>query len=188
MPTCGYLSEVMALLGAWITSPLCAFSAFVAMRCIRNAVRQQGPFILSPATGMAVNAMANAGDSLRAAAINMCLLPGGLAFSGSWLLDGDDKKKERIDKLLKLMDDYDVVLLNELWGCWWSSFHTHFYQRAIERGFYVCASPVRFPTQLFPSTPGLSLYLLLSAVALKYCLLDCCLHECRLESSWILAM
>lgn len=179
MPTCGVLSEVanadddlcagvMALVVAWIASPLGAFVFFVLILCIRNAVTPQRPFILSPTTGMAATAVAGAGGTLRAVAINMCLLPGGLAFSGSWLLDGDDKKKERIDKLLKHMDDYDIVLLNELWGCWWSSFHTHFYQRAIERGFHVCASPVDPPHTSSPSHPHLSLHLLLCAVTSKY--------------------
>ena len=53
--------------------------------------------------------------------------------------------RERIDMLLKLLDDYDVILLNELWGCWWSSFHTLFFRHAVNRGFFVCGTPVTLP-------------------------------------------
>ena len=97
--------------------------------------------MLAPAPGTATTADGSQAD-LRVAALNMCLLPGGWSFSGRYLLDGDDKKEERIERLLAMMEDYDVLLLNELWGCWWSSLHTRFFQRATERGFYVCYSRV----------------------------------------------
>lgn len=52
--------------------------------------------------------------SLRVLALNMCLLPGGLNFSGSFLVDGDDRKAERLGMLVDLIEDYDIVLLNEV--------------------------------------------------------------------------
>lgn len=134
---------VWALAAAWVASPLGAFACFVLMRYCMAAINSRDPFILHPATK---TACATAQISkLRVVAINMCLLPGGLSFSGSWLIDGNDRKMERIDMLLKLLDDYDVILLNELWGCWWSSFHTLFLRHAVDRGFFVCGTPVTLP-------------------------------------------
>ena len=46
----------------------------------------------------------------------MCLLPAGVNFSGSYLFDGDDRKAERLLKLEAMLDDFDIVLLNEMWG------------------------------------------------------------------------
>ena len=43
-----------------------------------------------------------------------CLLPAGLNFSGAYLLDGNDRKSERLGMLIELMDDFDIVLLNEV--------------------------------------------------------------------------
>jgi len=130
----------VALAGAWLTSPLACFFAFVLMRNGMRSARPGRPFILKPS-----NPAATAGASMRVVSLNMCLLPGGLSFSGSWLFDGDDRKEERIRMLLATLDDCDVLLLNEMWGCWWSSYHTSFFRQAKERGFYVCASPVRDP-------------------------------------------
>ena len=53
---------------------------------------------------------------LRVLALNMCLLPAGINFSGSFLVDGDDRKVERLGMLLDLIEDYDIVLLNEVDG------------------------------------------------------------------------
>ena len=50
---------------------------------------------------------------LRVLALNMCLLPAGINFSGSFLVDGDDRKVERIGMLSDLIDGFDIVLLNE---------------------------------------------------------------------------
>ena len=52
--------------------------------------------------------------SLRVLALNMCLLPAGFNFSGSFLVDGDDRKAERLGMLVDLIEDYDIVLLNEV--------------------------------------------------------------------------
>ena len=57
--------------------------------------------------------MAPARPRLRVLALNMCLLPAGINFSGSFLVDGDDRKVERIGMLSDLIDDFDIVLLNE---------------------------------------------------------------------------
>ena len=46
-----------------------------------------------------------------------CLLPAGLNFSGAYLLDGDDRKHERLVMLVELMQDFDIVLLNEVCVC-----------------------------------------------------------------------
>jgi ABC-type siderophore export system fused ATPase/permease subunit len=35
-------------------------------------------------------------------------------FSGSFLVDGNDRKRERLAMLLQLIEDYDIVLLNEV--------------------------------------------------------------------------
>jgi len=134
-------SWAWGLAAAWVASPLFAFAAFVLMRRLMAAVKGwTEPVILNP-KGRRAGGTSSA--SMRVCALNMCLLPGGFSFSGSWLFDGDDKKRERIDMLLAILDDYDVVMLNEMWGCWWSSYHTDFFERASERGFYVCSSPVR---------------------------------------------
>ena len=132
----------VALAGAWLTSPLACFLAFVLMRYGMMSARSTLPFILKPSKP----ATETAGTSMRVVSLNMCLLPGGLSFSGCWLVDGDDRKEERIRMLLDKLDDCDVLLLNEMWGCWWSSYHTSFFRQAVERGFYVCASPVRNPS------------------------------------------
>jgi hypothetical protein len=99
------------------------------------------PFVLRPAPDK-VDPMDGSTADVRVCSVNMCLLPGGWSFSGSWLFDGDDKKEERINMLLVMLEDYDVLLLNEMWGCTWSSFHTRFFRRATESGFYVCATQV----------------------------------------------
>lgn len=133
-------SWALKLALAWIASPLVCFVCFVLMRRLQKNQRL-APIVLAPAPGTATTADGSQAD-LRVAALNMCLLPGGWSFSGRYLLDGDDKKEERIERLLAMMEDYDVLLLNEMWGCWWSSLHTRFFQRATERGFYVCYSRV----------------------------------------------
>jgi len=51
---------------------------------------------------------------VRIMAVNMCLLPAGINFSGRFLLDGNDRKEERLAALAALLDDYDIVLINEL--------------------------------------------------------------------------
>ena len=131
------------LAAAWLTSPLFAFAVFVTMRRLNAAMQSwREPFILNPTSRN--SEVYKGAASLRVCALNMCLLPGGVSFSGSWLFDGDDKKKERIDMLLSFLDDYDVILLNEMWGCWWSSYHLDFFKGAADRGFYICATPVVF--------------------------------------------
>ena len=72
------------------------------------------------------------------AAPRRCLLPAGLNFSGAYLLDGDDRKHERLGMLVELMQDFDIVLLNEVWACKWSlSTHRNFIGQAIKLGFNV---------------------------------------------------
>jgi hypothetical protein len=131
----------VALAAAWLTSPLACFFAFVLMRCCMKS--SANPVILKPSKPAPA-----AATTMRVISLNMCLLPGGLSFSGSWLFDGNDKKEQRLAMLLEKLDECDVLLLNELWGCWWSSYHTSFFRRAVERGFYVCVSPVRTPYQM----------------------------------------
>ena len=126
-------SWAWGLAAAWVTSPVFAFAAFVLMGRLMAAVKAwTEPTILTPKKGL--RAGATSAESFRVCTINMCLLPGGFSFAGSWLFDGDDKKSERIDMLLAILDDYDVIMLNEMWGCWWSSYHTDFFERASERG------------------------------------------------------
>ena len=138
-------SWAWGLAAAWVTSPVFAFAAFVLMGRLMAAVKAwTEPTILTPKKGL--RAGATSAESFRVCTINMCLLPGGFSFAGSWLFDGDDKKSERIDMLLAILDDYDVIMLNEMWGCWWSSYHPDFFERASERGFYVCSSRVRRPS------------------------------------------
>ena len=39
--------------------------------------------------------------------------------------------------LLDLIEEYDVVLLNEIWGSKWSSYHSDFMEKARNKGFNV---------------------------------------------------
>jgi hypothetical protein len=39
-----------------------------------------------------------------------CLLPAGMNFSGTFLLDGNDRKIHRLRMLLVLIEDYDVSI------------------------------------------------------------------------------
>ena len=39
--------------------------------------------------------------------------------------------------LLDLIEEYDVVLLNEIWGSKWSSYHSDFIEKARNKGFNV---------------------------------------------------
>lgn len=142
------------LLAAWLASPLAGFAFFLLMR--RWMLAKSHPFVLRPVPGAVISSAEDEPFTLRPAAapaqdrrstmrvlsLNMCLLqlPGGLSFSSTW----NDKKDERIDMLLGTLEKYDVLLINQMWGCWWSAHHTRFFQLATERGFYVCASPVRY--------------------------------------------
>jgi len=74
---------------------------------------------------------------VRIMAVNMCLLPAGINFSGRFLLDGNDRKEERLAALAALLDDYDIVLINELWGSIWSGHHRKFLSAASCKGFNI---------------------------------------------------
>jgi len=74
---------------------------------------------------------------VRIMAVNMCLLPAGINFSGRFLLDGNDRKEERLAALAALLDDYDIVLINELWGSIWSDHHKKFLSAASCKGFNI---------------------------------------------------
>jgi len=167
----GWLWGIVA---AWLASPLVGLGLFLLMRRYMAAATSRIPFVLQPAPGAPAAPLEehDRDGTMRLLVLNMCLLPGGLSFSGSWLIDGNDKKDERIDMLLANLDHYDVMLLNEMWGCWWSSFHTRFFQLATERGFYVCASPVLLP-------PSLSAVLLFRFVSTDSQCLTSCLFCCR---------
>jgi len=71
-----------------------------------------------------------------------CLLPSGINFSGTFLLDGNDRKTERLGMLVQLIEDYDIILLNEMWGCSWSSHHSNFIAKARTKGFNVVSDPI----------------------------------------------
>ena len=134
---------IWTLAEAWVRSPLVCFVAFVVMCGFPKVARSVEPFIIQPSSTAARAAVElGARSTMRVVSLNMCLLPGALSFSGSWFFDGDDKKSQRVDMLIEYLDECDVLLLNEMWGCWWSSYHETFFRRAVERGFHICASPV----------------------------------------------
>ena len=85
---------------------------------------------------------ADSEGKVRVLCLNICLLPAGINFSGKHLCDGDDRKAERLGKLLALIDDFDIVLLNELWGSPWSGHHARFTQEATAKGFHVVTDPI----------------------------------------------
>jgi len=91
--------------------------------------------------------------------INMCLLPAGVNFSGSYLFDGDDRKAERLQKLESMLDDYDIVLLNEMWGSAFegaTSSRCKFLFNASKKGFNVVTDPVGpVPLLSSPAPPSL---------------------------------
>jgi hypothetical protein len=86
----------------------------------------------------------------------MCLLPAGVNFSGSYLFDGDDRKAERLLKLEAMLDDFDIVLLNEMWGSALEGAtnpRRNFLFSASKKGFNVVtdpAGPVRMPRRPLP--------------------------------------
>lgn len=86
------------------------------------------------------------GGKIRILSLNICLLPAGINFSGKCLCDGDDRKAERLGKLEALLDDFDIVLLNELWGSSWSGHHDRFTAAALCKGFDVVFDPIGFVT------------------------------------------
>lgn len=86
------------------------------------------------------------GGKIRILSLNICLLPAGINFSGKCLCDGDDRKAERLGKLEALLDDFDIVLLNELWGSSWSGHHDRFTATALCKGFDVVFDPIGFVT------------------------------------------
>jgi endonuclease/exonuclease/phosphatase family metal-dependent hydrolase len=85
---------------------------------------------------------AQSGGRVRILSLNMCLLPAGINFSGRCLCDGDDRKGARLSKLEDLIDEFDIVLLNELWGSPWSSHHARFTATALSKGFDVVTDPI----------------------------------------------
>jgi len=108
---------------------LCILSRVHRLPVVANAPRQQ--------LRMNVDS-----GKVRILALNICLLPAGVNFSGKWLCDGDDKKAERLAQLEKLLDDFDIVLLNELWGSPWSGHHARFTGAALAKGFNVVTDPI----------------------------------------------
>jgi hypothetical protein len=95
----------VALAAAWLTSPLACFLAFVLMRSCMKASQSASPVILKPSKP----APAAVSTTMRVISLNMCLLPGGLSFSGSWLFDGDDRKEQRLAMLLEKLDECDAT-------------------------------------------------------------------------------
>ena len=85
---------------------------------------------------------AEGGDKVRILALNICLLPAGINFSGKCLCDGNDQKARRLRQLADLLDDFDIVLLNELWGSPWSGHHGRFTETALQKGFNVVSDPI----------------------------------------------
>jgi endonuclease/exonuclease/phosphatase family metal-dependent hydrolase len=82
------------------------------------------------------------GGRVRILSLNICLLPAGINFSGKCLCDGNDRKAERLRKLADLLDDFDIVLLNEMWGSPWSGHHGRFTATALAKGFNVVTDPI----------------------------------------------
>lgn len=68
---------------------------------------------------------------LKLLSLNACVLAPGLGFTS------DDRKDARLAAILGMAADYDVVLLQEVWGARWSSRHTNFYAAALKLGFDV---------------------------------------------------
>jgi len=68
---------------------------------------------------------------LKILSLNACVLASGLGFTS------DDRKDARLAAILDMAADYDVVLLQEVWGARWSSRHTEFYAAALQLGFDV---------------------------------------------------
>lgn len=69
----------------------------------------------------------------RVMSLNACVLTAGFTFS----LDGKDMKDSRLDYIIDLSQDYDVIVLQEVWGCRWTRRHVKFYDRARAAGFNV---------------------------------------------------
>jgi endonuclease/exonuclease/phosphatase family metal-dependent hydrolase len=127
---------VLMLLGKYLLGAALLVGLFIS--CIRLRAARR-PVVVNAATTLL---RADCGGHVRLLALNMCLLPAGINFSGKYLCDGDDRKAERLGKLLQLMDNYDIVLLNELWGSPWSGHHGRFTAAAGRMGFNVVTDPI----------------------------------------------
>ena len=74
---------------------------------------------------------------LRLLSLNACILVKGAGFAAT----GDDRKEERLRDFVDMLKDYDIVLLQEVWGCWWWEL-TSFYEACRQAGWYVVYSRV----------------------------------------------
>eukprot|EP00960_Hanusia_phi_P057568 763601-Hanusia_phi.AAC.5 len=130
-------------LGRWsLTSCMQTVCLVLAITFLwSHATKLKNPIVLIPSNSCLPR---NSNHEVRILSLNVCLLPGGMTFSGKWLFDGNDRKEDRSEKLMALVRNYDIVLLNELWGCWWSSYHTRFTRQAVEAGYHVVTTPVGF--------------------------------------------
>ena len=57
----------------------------------------------------------------------------------------DDKKKERLKKMLKLFSDYDIVCIQELWECFWGKYGW-FYEDCIKAGWFIAKTDIKWVT------------------------------------------
>jgi endonuclease/exonuclease/phosphatase family metal-dependent hydrolase len=117
---------------------LAGLLAGLLVSCIRRRAAHR-PVVLNAAAQLL---RADGGGHVRLLALNICLLPAGLNFSSKYCCDGNDRKAERLGKLLQLMDDFDIVLLNELWGSPLSYHHGRFTAAARRKGFNVATDPI----------------------------------------------
>ena len=74
---------------------------------------------------------------LRLLSLNACVLMAGVTFSR----DGDDMKDDRLEYILSLALGYDVTVLQEVWGSWWTKRHTQFFSQANDAGLHVVYTP-----------------------------------------------
>ena len=75
--------------------------------------------------------------AIRMLSLNACVLAAGVTFSR----DGKDMKDERLECILNWAQEYDVTVLQEVWGSWWTKRHTTFYERANAAGLHVVHTP-----------------------------------------------
>ncbi len=130
-----FLRVFMATLHYWL---LIGLMMGLLWCCIRSRAARRPVVVNAPCQEL----RASSSSQIRILSLNMCLLPAGINFSGKCLCDGDDRKAERLGKLVNLIDDFDIVLLNELWGSPWSGHHGKFTSEAVGKGFNVVTDPI----------------------------------------------
>ena len=72
---------------------------------------------------------------MKVLSINACILVRGIGFTYN------DKKEERMAKMLKLFESYDIICIQEIWDSLWGK-HAAFYNNCIKQGWFLSLSKV----------------------------------------------